>query len=200
MAESGPSQPPNAMVVAEPAVAAPGPLGSGVRVTERQTFRQIFEEHAAAVGRILRVMGVAEADVMDAAQEVFLVVNRRYGEFEGRSTVSTWIRQICIRVALSSRRSRRRRREDVLAEPPEESVAADQQSGLEGAEDRRLLGWLLDSLDVGQREVIVLHDIEHLPMREVAEIIGVPLQTAYSRRKSALANMRDRLGRWKESR
>jgi len=79
-------------------------------------------------------------------------------------------------------------------------VAADQQSGLEGAEDRRLLGWLLDSLDVGQREVIVLHDIEHLPMREVAEIIGVPLQTAYSRRKSALANMRDRLGRWKESR
>jgi len=200
MAEPGPSQPPNAMVVAEPAVAAPGALASGVRVTERQTFRQIFEDHAAAVGRILRAMGVAEADVMDAAQEVFLVVNRRYGEFEGRSSVSTWIRQICIRVALSSRRSRRRRREDVLAEPPEESVAADQHSRIEGAEERRLLGWLLDSLDVGQREVIVLHDIEHLPMREVADIVGVPLQTAYSRRKSALANMRERLVRWREAR
>jgi DNA-directed RNA polymerase specialized sigma24 family protein len=48
--------------------------------------------------------------------------------------------------------------------------------------------------------VIVLHDIEHLPMREVADIVGVPLQTAYSRRKSALASMRERLGRRKESR
>lgn len=200
MAEPGPSQPPNAMAVAEPSVPAPGALASGVRVTERQTFRQIFEDHAAAVGRILRAMGVAEADVMDAAQEVFLVVNRRYGEFEGRSSVSTWIRRICIRVALSSRRSRRRRREDVLAEPPEESVAADQHSRIEGAEERRLLGWLLDSLDVGQREVIVLHDIEHLPMREVAEIVGVPLQTAYSRRKSALASMRERLVRWRQAR
>jgi RNA polymerase sigma-70 factor, ECF subfamily len=200
MAEPGPSQPPNALAVAEPAVPAPGASASGVRVTERQTFRQIFQDHAAAVGRILRAMGVAEADVMDAAQEVFLVVNRRYGEFEGRSTVSTWIRQICIRVALSSRRSRRRRREDVLAEPPEESVAADQQFQVEGGEDRRLLGWLLDGLDVGQREVIVLHDIEHMPMREVAEIVGVPLQTAYSRRKAALASMRERLGRWRESR
>ncbi len=200
MAEPGPSQPPIAMVEADPAVAAPGALGSGVRVTERQSFRQIFEDHAAAVGRILRAMGVAEADVMDAAQEVFLVVNRRYAEFEGRASVSTWIRQICIRVALSSRRSRRRRREDVLAEPPEESVAPDQQTSMEGAEERRLLGWLLDSLDNGQREVIVLHDIEHLPMREVADIVGVPLQTAYSRRKSALASMRERLGRRKESR
>jgi RNA polymerase sigma-70 factor (ECF subfamily) len=181
-------------------VAAPGALASDVRVTQRQTFRQIFQEHAASVGRILRAMGVAEADVMDAAQEVFLVVNRRYGEFEGRSTVATWIRQICIRVALSSRRSRRRRREDILAEPPEESVAPGQHVGVEGAEDRRVLGWLLDTLDPGQREVIVLHDIEQLPMREVADIVGVPLQTAYSRRKSALATMRDRLARWKEAR
>src|SRR5580698_9391506 len=139
MPEPGPSQPPSAMVVAEPSVAAPGAIGSGVRVTERQTFRQIFEEHAAAVGRILRVMGVAEADVMDAAQEVFLVVNRRYGEFEGRSTVSTWIRQICIRVAFTYRRRRGRRREDVLADPPESVVDADQQAGLERREQRALL-------------------------------------------------------------
>src|SRR5580692_2785400 len=147
MAESGPSQPPNAMVVAEPAVAAPGPLGSGVRVTERQTFRQIFEEHAAAVGRILRVMGVAESDLMDAAQEVFLVVNRRYGEFEGRSTLTTWIRQICLRVALTYRRRKARRREEVVDTPPEVASDGDQQATLEQHEQRALLNRLLDSLD-----------------------------------------------------
>src|SRR5450755_2702952 len=75
-------------------------------------FRRIFDAHAPTVTRTLRYLGVPEADLMDAAQEVFLVVNRRFREFEGRSSLSTWIRQICLRVALSTRRRRGRRRED----------------------------------------------------------------------------------------
>jgi RNA polymerase sigma-70 factor (ECF subfamily) len=142
------------------------------------------------VSRTLRYLGVPESDLMDAAQEVFLVVNRRFGEFEGRSTLSTWIRQICIRVALTYRRRRGRRREDILEEPPETVVDADQQAGLERREQRVLLNRLLDTLDDDQRAVVVLYEIELLPMREVAETVGCPLQTAYSRRKAALERLR----------
>src|SRR5579862_8277365 len=91
----------------------------------RPPFREVFEQHAASVGRTLRYLGVAEADLMDAAQEVFLVVNRRYAEFEGRSALSTWIHEICIRVAMDRNRRRRRRKEDVVSEPPDVAVDPD---------------------------------------------------------------------------
>jgi RNA polymerase sigma-70 factor, ECF subfamily len=153
-------------------------------------FRRIFDAHAPTVGRTLRYLGVPESELMDAAQEVFLVVNRRYREFEGRSSLSTWIRQICLRVALSTRRRRGRRREDVLEQPPDAGVDADQHALIERREQRAVLNRLLDALDDDQRAVIVLYEIELLPMREVAETVGCPLQTAYSRRKAALERLR----------
>jgi RNA polymerase sigma-70 factor, ECF subfamily len=156
-------------------------------------FRRIFDAHASAVSRTLRYLGVPESDLMDAAQEVFLVVNRRFREFEGRSSLSTWIRQICLRVALSTRRRRGRRREEVLEQPPDAGVEADQHAGLERREQRARLNQLLDELDDDQRAVIVLYEIELLPMREVAETVGCPLQTAYSRRKAALERLRTAL-------
>ncbi|HEX3769625.1 MAG TPA: sigma-70 family RNA polymerase sigma factor [Polyangiaceae bacterium] len=153
-------------------------------------FRRIFDSQAPGVSRTLRYLGVPESDLMDAAQEVFLVVNRRHGEFEGRSTLTTWIRQICLRVALTYRRRKVRRREDVVETPPEVASDADQQTTLEQREQRALLNRLLDSLDDDQRAVLVLYEIELLPMREVAETVGCPLQTAYSRRKAALERLR----------
>lgn len=167
--------------------------GEDSRVRTRRPsgdFRRIFDGHAAAVTRTLRYLGVPESDLMDAAQEVFLVVNRRFREFEGRSSLSTWIRQICLRVALSTRRRRGRRREDVLEQPPDPGVDADQHARVERGEQRLLLNRLLEALDDDQRAVIVLYEIELLPMREVAETVGCPLQTAYSRRKAALERLR----------
>ncbi|HLK39725.1 MAG TPA: sigma-70 family RNA polymerase sigma factor [Polyangiaceae bacterium] len=181
-------------LVNTPSVLAVTAPDDGVRPVAFPPFRQVFDEHAAAVGRTLRYLGVPEADLMDAAQEVFLVVNRRCVDFEGRSRISTWIRQICLRVALSYRRKRRRRREDVVAEPPEAVSDADQHQDFELRERRGTLARLLDALDDDQREVIVLYEIEQLPMREVAAAVGCPVQTAYSRRKAALEKLRGELG------
>jgi RNA polymerase sigma-70 factor (ECF subfamily) len=167
--------------------------GDDSRVLTRRSsneFRQIFDSHAQAVTRTLRYLGVPESDLMDAAQEVFLVVNRRFREFQGRASLSTWIRQICLRVALSTRRRRGRRREEVVEQPPDAGADADQHARIERSEQRALLNGLLDALDDDQRAVIVLYEIELLPMREVAETVGCPLQTAYSRRKAALERLR----------
>jgi RNA polymerase sigma-70 factor (ECF subfamily) len=176
----------------DPATPEAGPV-----MGPRLPFRQIFDQHIAAVGRTLRYLGVAEADLTDAAQEVFLVVNRRYGEFHGRAALSTWIHEICIRVAMDRNKRRKRRREDIVSEPPEVRVDADQHASLERQEERALVRRLLDQLDERQRQIIVLHEIERLPMRLVAEIAGVPLQTAYTRRTTALERMRDLIDRWR---
>jgi len=60
------------------------------------------------VWRNLRRLGVAESALRDSAQEVFLIVHRRLGEFEGRGTLRAWLYSILRRVAADERRWRRR--------------------------------------------------------------------------------------------
>src|SRR5688572_24262740 len=63
------------------------------------SLRALYEEHFQFVWRSLRRLGVREADVPDAVQDVFLVVHRKLPEFEGRSKVTTWLFGIALRVA-----------------------------------------------------------------------------------------------------
>src|SRR5215831_12264435 len=74
---------------------------------------EVFRELAPFVWRALRRLGVAERDVEDVCQEVFMVVHRKIGEFEGRSTVRTWVYGIAIRVASDYRKRSHVRREVV---------------------------------------------------------------------------------------
>ncbi len=148
----------------------------------RYDLAEVFDAHAAYVSRALRCLGVRDRELGDACQEVFLVVARRLDAFEGRAQLRTWLYAICVRQAMRFRRRAARRREDAVAEPPEPPgrVATPQ----EEVEQRRRLAdalRILDRLDADKRAVFVLYEVEQLPMSEVAEIVGCPLQTAYSR-------------------
>jgi RNA polymerase sigma-70 factor (ECF subfamily) len=124
---------------------------------------------------------VQEADVEDACQEVFVVVHRRLASFAGKAAVRTWVHGICLRVASDYRRQPRHAREQPLEAAPERAVPAEQDAALDR---RRALAWLdavLDRLDEDKRAVYVLHEIEQVPMAEVAAAAGCPLHTAYGR-------------------
>lgn len=148
-------------------------------------FAEVFETCAPLVWRTLRRLGAGEADVEDLAQEVFLVVHRRLPTFEGRSKVSTWVYGICVRVAADHRRRAYVRREALTASPPEGSGPAPQVAVVEAAQARAALDAILDRLDEDKRAVFVLYEVEELPMVDVAEAVGVPLQTAYARLHAA---------------
>jgi RNA polymerase sigma-70 factor (ECF subfamily) len=145
----------------------------------------LFREHAPFVWRTLRRLGLSPADADDATQEVFLVVNRKLADFEGRSSVRTWLYGISVRTAFSSRR---RARPAPAPEPEPSSVAApDEQVAL--AEARAMLDRALEQLDPDKRAVFVLYELERLSMAEIAEALGCPLQTAYSRLHAARARV-----------
>ena len=146
---------------------------------------QIFREHAPFVWRGLRRLGVPECDVEDVCQEVFVVVHRKLGDFEGRSSLRTWIYGICARTASDYRRSGRVRREVVTDAPPDAPQEGGQHEALALKQARATLDRILDELDDDKRSVFVLYEIEELTMAEVAEAIGCPLQTAYSRLHAA---------------
>jgi RNA polymerase sigma-70 factor (ECF subfamily) len=152
---------------------------------ELPTLADIFRQHAPFVWRALRRLGVAESDVEDVCQEVFVVVHRRLGDFEGRSSLRTWIYGICTRTASDYRRSGRVRREIVTDAPPDAPQEGAQQDVVALKQARRKLDRILDTLDDDKRAVFVLYEIEELTMAEVAEAVGCPLQTAYSRLHAA---------------
>jgi RNA polymerase sigma-70 factor, ECF subfamily len=153
--------------------------------TDEPSFREIFDEYAPFVWRTLRHLGIAEADLDDVCQDVFTTVHRKLDGFEGRSTLRTWVYGICLRVASDRRRRAHVRREQPMAEPPVRAVEATQDEDYARTQARALLTRLLEALDDDKRAVFVLYEIEGLPMKEIAEIVGCPLQTAYSRLHAA---------------
>lgn len=155
----------------------------------RPSMREIFDAHAAYIWRTLRHLGIPESDIEDLCQEVFVTVHRKLGDFAGRSTLRTWIYGICLRVASDHRRKAHVRRERT-AEDPARDVAEQRDLGPDQRhEQRALVETLLSCLDHDKRAVFVLYELEGFSMKEVAEIVGCPLQTAYSRLHAA----RDRL-------
>jgi RNA polymerase sigma-70 factor (ECF subfamily) len=157
-------------------------------------FRTIFETYGPFVARTLRRLEVPSADRHDLRQEIFVVVHRKLGEFDGRAPLASWIYGICVRMVSMYRRSARVRRERP-SDNPEPELAA---SGVVTTQDldldsRRACAHaeaLLAKLDDEKRRVFVLYEVEGLSMIEVAEIVGCPLQTAYSRLHAARKGMK----------
>jgi RNA polymerase sigma-70 factor (ECF subfamily) len=148
-------------------------------------FGLVYRRHAALVWRVLRRLGIREADIEDVCQEVFTIVHRKLAEFGGRSSLRTWIYGIAVRCASDHRRRGHVRRE-VPTESFREQAGDPQQLQLvERREARALLDALIAQLDEDKRAVFVLFEMEELPMAQVAEALHCPLQTAYSRLHAA---------------
>ncbi|HEX7480228.1 MAG TPA: sigma-70 family RNA polymerase sigma factor [Polyangiales bacterium] len=155
----------------------------------------LFATYAGFVWRVLRRHGVPERDLEDACQEVFLVVHRRLGEFEGRSTLRTWLYAIAARVALGQRRKAHVKHERLSygehdAAFTEQPQAATQ---LDSAEQRQALALVeaaLQTLDPDQREVFALYELESMTMAEVAGALDIPENTALYRLYAARDKLR----------
>lgn len=152
--------------------------------------RQVFVDHAAFVLRVVRRMGVAPRDVEDVAQEVFVVVHRKLATFNGQSSVRTWLFGIAMRVASDHRRRAYVRREHTTDTMPTTSVEPDQVEAVRRRQLRAQLDRALDELDDDKRAVFVLFELEGMPMAEVAQSLGCPLFTAYSRLREARERVR----------
>ena len=150
-------------------------------------FERVYAEHFAFVWRNLRRLGVAPAQLDDAAQEVFIVVHRRLAEVRVEA-LRPFLFGVVRRVAADQRRSAGRHRTEALGDAPEVASGAPTAEGaLERAEAARTVRAILARLGDEQREVFVLAELEQMAAPEIAEAIGVPVNTVYSRLRAARA-------------
>jgi RNA polymerase sigma-70 factor (ECF subfamily) len=170
---------------AVPEVRGPSRAGAAPAGGGGVSFELVYNDYFDFVWRSLRRLGVPEASVDDALQDVFVVVHRRLGEFGGRSSLKTWLFGIALRVTSDHRRRVRRKGGH---EPLDEAVAdpaPGPQEKMANAERLSMLDRALDALDDDRRAVFVLAELEQMSAPEIAEALGVKLNTVYSRLRLA---------------
>jgi RNA polymerase sigma-70 factor (ECF subfamily) len=149
----------------------------------------VYEAHFRYVWRCLRSLGVRDAQLEDALQDVFIVVQRRLPEFDGRAELRTWLYAIALRLARKYRERARREPASLEAEReqnPELPSAPEPDTDAAIARERLALArCALSALDDDKREVFVLARIEQMSAPEIAEVVGIPLNTVYSRLRAA---------------
>jgi RNA polymerase sigma-70 factor (ECF subfamily) len=141
------------------------------------------------VWRALRSFGVPEATIDDAVQDVFISVHRRLPDFEGRSSLSTWIYGVAYHTAQNYRRGARRR-EALPLEGDLASPAPGPGEQLASAQAGRFVLACLDRMAPERRDVFVLCVLEELTAPDAAEILQVKVNTVYSRLRLARADFR----------
>jgi RNA polymerase sigma-70 factor (ECF subfamily) len=131
----------------------------------------------------LRRLGTPASDIDDVLHEIFLVLLRRFQDYDRARPLKPWLFGIAFWVASDHRRRNKREllsdgydMEDQGARP-DDLVAA--------AQGRRLLLAALASVPLNRRAVLIMRDIDEVAMREIARQLSIPLFTAYSRLRKA---------------
>ena len=164
--------------------AANNPQGLDAR-GHAELFALIYRDCVGTVFRALRRLGIAEAELEDVVQEVFVVVHARLPQYDSnRCTAKTWVYGIARRVAANRRRTALRiAKTEAQAPPPAPAVSPERVA--RQSEASRLVARFLDRLPEPQRAVFELMEIEGLPAQEVADLVGTNRNTVYSRLRRA---------------
>jgi len=149
-------------------------------------FRALFDAEFRYVWNTLRYLGVRPSDVQDVGQEVFLTVYRKLSEGEVPRSPRAWLSALAYHAASNYRQLARHRREapdEEANELPDPGKNAE--AHLASHQEAARVTQVLDALDLERRTVLISHDMDGLPMPEIASALGIPLNTAYSRLRLA---------------
>jgi RNA polymerase sigma-70 factor (ECF subfamily) len=166
---------------------APGvPVQPSHRPGSERDFADLYGRHFDFVWRTVRRLGVPERSLDDAVQDVFIVVHRRLPDFEGRSSIKSWVFAIARRVARDHRRRiGRKERGHSLPEGLADGRADSPMESAAKAEAIEVLHQFLASLDDDKREAFVLAELEQMTVPEIAEAVSANVNTVYSRLRVA---------------
>ncbi len=198
MATSKATRPPAvASAAAGPGRADELALVERCRAGDLAAFEAIYRAHSGRLYSVAcRVLG-NPTDAEDMLQEIFLAAHRKFETFRGESALGTWLYRLAMNLCLDHLRSR-------AARSGQLTDALDDEYGLDDAGSRHLAERTIARMDLeramaqlpaGCRTAFVLHDVEGLEHREVAEVLGIAEGTSKSQVHKARLRLRAMLGR-----
>ena len=170
---------------------------------DRGEFARLVEQYSPMIYRLGSKMLDNPQDVEDMLQETFIKAYRHLGDFDGRSSLSTWLYRIATNEALMAMR---RKRPDTISfdepqagetEPQEPLQIVDwccmPEQELMSAEGREYLDKAVEGLPTSLRVVFWLRDIEGLSTRETAEVLTLSEMAVKTRLSRARLQLRETL-------
>jgi RNA polymerase sigma-70 factor, ECF subfamily len=164
-----------------------------MRVGKGPDLEQIYREHHAFAWRVVRRLGVPAEAVDDAVQEIFVVLHRRRAELDFSRSIRALVYGVARRVARRGRERLASRATLTLAPAPDPRPDPEARALLR--EKATVVRDALDAMDEDKRMTFVLSEIEGLSIPEVAECLGVNLNTAYARQRAARQLVRAAIAR-----
>jgi RNA polymerase sigma-70 factor (ECF subfamily) len=156
----------------------------GASSTRSLDFDTVYQAHFVEVARWVRALGANDGDIEDLTQEVFIIVRRKLGAFDGRN-----LRGFLYRIAQRTVRDHRRSawfRNLIRGQSPVEpkTLASRNPTGLqllEQEERRRAVETILSRMSEKRRSTFVLFEIEGYSGEEIAQIQSLPVRTVWTR-------------------
>ncbi len=155
-------------------------------------FEEILKAYGDLVFNVsLRVLRQRE-DAEEVSQDVFLTLHKKLRDFQGRSSLKTWIYRITMNAAINySKRTAKMNNRTV--EYDEGALSLDQQGVMPDVAEKEysenVVGRLLGLLSVEQRACVVLRNIEGMTYEEIARALGIDINSVRSRLKRARDKM-----------
>lgn len=157
---------------------------------ERESFHQLYEAFQDKIYNTLYGLVQDEDDALDLSQEVFIEIYRSIAQFRGQSSLSTWIYRISVNKALNHLQSKKSRpwfrKKAALPDGSDHSLRIpdernpDPVTALQNKELKEILRSAIASLPERQRVAFVLHKLEDLPYKEIAQVMRISLSSVES--------------------
>ncbi|NIO16521.1 MAG: sigma-70 family RNA polymerase sigma factor [Deltaproteobacteria bacterium] len=167
-------------------------------------FQSVYDSFHPRINRYLtRLVGQSEAD--DLTQEVFVKVSRGLSDFRGDAKLSTWVYRIATNVAMDRLRSMSAGPAISKTSVSEEGKAFEDRDLWTGEKkpsmDRQMIREemsecvheFIDRLPESYRAVVLLSEVEGLKNREIAEVLGISLDTVKIRLHRGRSKLKEEL-------
>lgn len=150
----------------------------------RAKIKEIYEEQFDYVWNSLRRLNIPERELEDVAHEVFMTAYENLHKYDEERPIQPWLFGIAFRIASNYREKASNHRE-FLNEPDPPSQAPEIPGKLSEERAREVVRRALDEVEMERRAVFVLNKLDGHPIPEIAESLGIPVNTAYSRLRLA---------------
>jgi RNA polymerase sigma-70 factor (ECF subfamily) len=142
-----------------------------------------FQQELGYVHRTLRRLGTSPSEVEDLAQDLFLALRRSWGEYDPARPLRPYLFGFAFRIAVAHQRKRKREVAFGVVEVDDEEPAPN--DALQSKQARAMVLAALARIPLPRRAVLVMHELDDVPVAEVAAVLSIPLFTAYSRLRKA---------------
>lgn len=157
----------------------------------KETAERLFNDYSSYVFRVALFLTKSRELADDITQETFMKAFRKYASYDPSRSFEPWIYKIAMNTARNM--YRRQKAAVLLDEEYEEESGISVEENMLEREKRKILWREINCLGLRSREVIVLHFYSGLKLREIAQVLDIPVGTCKSRLNYALKTLRPRI-------